>query len=62
MICLDTSKSMEEDADFPDMNGSNVSTSDNDESEDDSEEPVIGESGLQWSSEEAQGTPTSIDF
>ena len=57
MICLDTSKSMEEDADFPDMNGSNVST-DNDESDDDSEETVIGESGIQWSSEEAQGTLT----
>jgi hypothetical protein len=55
MICLDTSKSMEEDADFPDMNGSNVST-DNDESDDDSEELDIGESGIQWSSEEAQGT------
>src|SRR5271169_3960270 len=57
MICLDTSKSMEEDADFPDMNGSNGST-DNDESDDDSEETVIGESGIQWSSEEAQGTLT----
>jgi len=50
MICLDTSKSMEEDADFPDMNGSNVST-DNHESEENSEEPMLPESGIEWSSE-----------
>jgi hypothetical protein len=61
MICLDTSKSMEENADFPDMNGSNVST--DNASDDDSEELVIGESGIQWSSDEAQGTLTFfIDF
>jgi hypothetical protein len=53
MICLDTSKSMEEDADFPDMNGSNVSD-DSGESED-SEEPILHDSGIEWSSEEAQG-------
>ena len=62
MICLDTSKSMEEDADFPDMKGSTVSTDNSDESEDDFEEVLIGESGIQWSSEEAQGTLLIIDY
>ena len=57
MICLDTSKSMEEDADFPDMNKSNVSA-DNHESEEDCEEPMLPESGIEWSSEEVQGILT----
>jgi len=53
MICLDTSRSMERDADFPDMNGSDVSLNNN-ESE---EEPVLPHSGIEWSSEKAQGIP-----
>ena len=50
MICLDTSKSMEEDADFPDMN-----SIDNVISEDDEPELVLPQSDATWSSEEAQG-------
>lgn len=52
MICLDTSKSMEEGADFPDMNGRNISL-DLDES-DDELEFIVPESVTTWSSEEAQ--------
>jgi hypothetical protein len=50
MICLDTSKSMDEDADFPDMNRL---TSFDDENTDD--EPEIPESGTMWSSDDARG-------
>ena len=51
MICLDTSKSMDEDADFPDMNRL---TSFDDEDTDDTPE-IIPESGTMWSSEDARG-------
>jgi hypothetical protein len=52
MICLDTSKSMDENVDFPDMN--RLASMDGDDSDDTTEIP---ESGTTWSSQEARGMP-----
>ena len=60
MICLDTSKSMEEDADFPDMHGTNVPVDDS--HPDDEAEFSFPDSGMTWSSEEVQGILTFSKF
>jgi hypothetical protein len=53
MICLDTSKSMDQNADFPDMNI--LTSTDSDDSDDIDDTPEIPESGTMWSSEAARG-------
>lgn len=53
MICLDTSKSMEESADFPDMNRTSLTFNSNES--DGTPEINLPEIDTVWSSEEARG-------